>query len=73
MHENVKLRKRANLVRATMASNNIQEYRCDRTSSRIGLYYSSNMQTMDESWMHRGATERKVNGSDRMTFSRILY
>lgn len=71
MHENVKLRKRANLVRATMASSDIQEYRCYRTSSRLELYYSKTMQTMEESWMHRGATKRKVNGLDEKTFPRI--
>ena len=71
MHENVKLRKRANLVRATMASSDIQEYRCYRTSSRLEVYYSSTMQMMEESWMHRGATERKVNGLDEKTFPRI--
>ena len=71
MHENVKLRKRANLVRATIASSDIQEYRCYRTSSRLGLYYSSTMQMMEESWVHRGATERKVNGLDQKALSRI--
>ena len=71
MHENVKLRKRANLAKATMASSNVQECRCYRNSSRTELYNSSTMQTMDESWMHSGATERKVNGLNKKTFSWI--
>ena len=71
MHENVKLRKRANLVRATMASSDTQKYRCYRSLSGLELYYSSTMQTIEESWMHRGATERKVNGLDEKTFPRI--
>ena len=32
---------------------------------------SSTMQTMEESCMHRGATERKDNGLDEKTFPRI--